>query len=290
MSRNRRVLLTLAFASATAGCVANHHIGDNGQPPSLTISPSGPLSLYLGQTQALTVVTSPPAQTFVWVSNSPNVVSVDETGLASALTAGSATITATLTGGAATSSVPFTAKPVGPIDPSFEAMGPCPPNAPGTGLHDVCPANWLESNCDVTGECNNSICTVHGTAFDPMSGMPTDGQLFLDCLAQGGYSEIYQDNVDFGPATTLTIDYAYEVSSNPACTFTTQPYIRFRSAGVTTDLWAPTLPCYSAQMTSGIAAATTTVPIPANLAPGRLVIGITTAPGSLIYIDNLRTQ
>ena len=284
MSRNRRALLTLAFASVTAGCVANHHIGDNGNPPSLTISPSGPVSLYVGQTQALTVVTSPPSQSFVWASNRPNVVSVDDTGLASALTAGSATITATLAGGAATSSVQFTAKPVGPVNPSFEASLACPPNAPGTGPNALCPANWLETNCDVTGLCNNYICVVGGTKFDPMSGMPTNGQLFLACPGQ---AEIYQDNVVFGPATTLTFDYAYEVSSNQACTFATQPYIRFRSGGGTTDLWAPTLPCYSGQTTSGVAAATTTVPIPAGLASGRLIIG---AAGPFIYIDNLRVQ
>lgn len=285
MNRNRRAILTLAFAFAAAACSANHHIGDNGEPPSLTISPPGPLSLYVGQAQGLTVATTPSAQSFTWASSKPTVVSVDETGLASALSAGSATITATLAGGAATSSVQITAKQVGPIDPSFEGFGPCPLNAPGTSPTDKCPVTWQESNCDVTGACG-SVCTVRGSVTGQMADMPTNGQLFLHCPEN---SEVNEDDVDFGPATSLTFDFAYAASSLADCMFPTQAYIRFRSGGTTTDLWARTLPCYVAGNLSGYNSATATVPIPPNLGPGKLMIGVPVG-GGFIYIDNLRAQ
>jgi hypothetical protein len=244
--------------------------------PTLTISPPGPVTVYVGRSQLFTVVTNPPGLSLVWTSSAPSIVSVDQSGVATAVMEGSATVTATIAGGAASASAHVDAKWIGPRNPSFEAGVACV-----TGQLDrpACADQWSNVNaCDGMNFC--PVC-VQKQAMGLEPGLPTNGVSFLWCDYNSG---VIQDGVDFGPATSMTFDWSFGSRCMIGCGGFNAS-LTFQNNGTTT-LWSQHIPFTGAPLT------TTTIPIPPNLGVGRLTFkfewdatGLAPLP---LGIDNLR--
>jgi hypothetical protein len=270
--KRRSAILSATLLAAACNSGSNPN---NQPPPTLTISPPGPVTVYVGRSQSFTVVTNPPGLSLVWTSSAPSIVSVDQSGVATAVMEGSATVTATIAGGAASAAAQVAAKWIGPRNPSFEAGVAC-----NTGILDrpACADQWTNINaCDGMNACQ--VCVQKQSMLEP--GMPSSGVSFLWCYYNAG---VVQDGVDFGPATSMSFDWSYTTVCSSGCGGF-DATLTFQNNGTTT-LWSQHIPGGGAPLT------TTTIPIPPNLGVGRLTFRFNwDATGGAprpLGIDNIR--
>lgn len=187
---------------------------------------------------------------------------------------GTADVTATVVGGQPSRSVSFTSTWIGPQNPGFEELAGC--QVPGTvPTNCACAAQWGQYFCSPTGTCYPCfVCPIDGLN----TGMPTEGTYFVRCPGGGGITQ----DVDFGPATTLTFDWT---SEGYAQDYPQTAVLEMTGNGPTTTLWTQAL---TANTT---APQTATVQLPANLPPGHLNLRVGGQNTTLFFfVDNMHVQ
>jgi hypothetical protein len=261
-------------------CGGSQPGGGGATQTTLTISPPGPITLYVGHSQTFIAVTNPEGKSIVWSSSDPNTISVDQDGSATALAAGTARVTATVAGGSAHLDAAVVAKQLGPNNPDFETTRAC-----AWGLQNGtsnCADQWQDN---AKAGCSTSTCIqICRQDLVPVPGVPSHGVHSLGC---GHGTQVFQDNVDFGPATAMTFDYVLTRSDTSQCP-AFDIYFQMIGNGTMT-LWEKTMSSCDAGSTV-MPLTTATVQLPSGLSTGRLMLSVNAYPNGAIALDNIQVH